>query len=85
MTTITAHIPAKTMKSKMTGKVFSWPAKVLTFAQDGAGRWAAIVDGESHPVTQADVIADCRGAKNWAAIRSAHFAMADHDRIEGRL
>ncbi len=75
MATITAHIPARSQKSKMTGKVFAWPAKTLTYDQDAEGRWSAVVDGEKHPVTEADVIADCRGAKNWAEIRSAHFRM----------
>lgn len=75
MTTITAHKPARTERSRMTGKVFHWPARTLVFECDADGRWVAVVDGERHPVTEEDVIADCRGATNWSEIRAANFRM----------
>lgn len=73
--TITANIPARSEKSRMTGKMFNWPASTRVFEQDDAGVWYAIHDGERDAVTQQDVIDDCKGATNWQAIRQAHFPM----------
>ena len=72
--TITANIPASSQKS-MTGKVFSYPASTRVFEQDGSGVWYALHGDERDAVTQADVIADCKGASNWQAIRQANFPM----------
>ena len=74
MTIITAHIPAKTVKGQT--KTFSFPAHDRRFEMDDEGRWAALVDGERIPATEADVIHDCRKATNWHEIKAAHFPMA---------
>lgn len=71
--TITANIPARTIKG--TTKTFNYPATTRVFEQDDAGLWYALHDGMRDVVTDQDVIADCKGASNWQAIRQQHFPM----------
>ena len=70
MKTITANIPARTLKSS-SGKTFSYPARTATFTQDDAGQWT----NEFGNIREVEVIEVCQKGSNWAAIRREHFPM----------
>lgn len=72
--TITANIPARTLKGQT--KTFSYPARTQVFTCDAEGQWTA-VDPEygDQLVREAEVIDCCRKATNWLAIKAEHFPM----------
>jgi hypothetical protein len=73
--TVSAHIPARTIRGFANGSTRTVPAKVYVFECDDAGRWTAIDGGVRYACTEADVIETCRKASNWADIKRAHFPM----------
>lgn len=79
--TITANIPARSLKGKT--KTFTYPARTDHFSCAGDGRWTITMDGAPEPVTEAEVIDICRRATNWPAIRAIHFPMDGFDSTEG--
>lgn len=72
MITITANIPARSVKSA-TGKVFSYAARVAVFTQNELGQWWS--ETYSEFVRESDVIETCSKASNWADIRQVNFPM----------
>lgn len=74
MIKITAHMPARTIKSR-TGKVFNYQARDEIYEQDETGQWHTEICGKKECVFESEVIDACRKATNWREIRAKHFPM----------
>lgn len=71
--TITANIPAKTIKlSSGSRKV---DARIETLTQDDDGHWTIAFNGAAEKISEAEAIDVCRKASNWEAIRREYFQM----------
>lgn len=73
MKTITAHMPAR--KKMLAGKPHTFSAHTTVYEQDADGKWSTFACDEKQPMTEADVIADCKKATNWREIVVANFPM----------
>ena len=73
--TITAKIPARTIRGFANGGTRTVPAKSSKFEQDDDGRWFAIDGSFRVACSEDDVIDTCRKASNWADIKREHFVM----------
>lgn len=70
---IKANFPAR--KGTWAGKPHIYEAHSTVYEQDDSGRWSTFACDERQPMTEADVIADCRTATNWRDIMIANFPM----------
>ena len=84
MKTITANIPARTIKGFTKNALCptgtkTYPARIETFTQSDDGKWSSVGAGA---MFESEVIDVCRRATNWAQIKTAHFCMADINKTD---